>query len=102
MTTQYVPQKYDRIYQESRIAYMQKRMSNNVLLLIFRIYVLVPILIYWGLPAPKPPWGRWEGSEYALKKRYLIALVKITLVDRNYLDFVLVLLILLNLRRRYL
>ena len=34
---------------------MQKRMSNNVLVLILRIYVLVPALIYWGLPAPKPP-----------------------------------------------
>ena len=34
---------------------MQKRMSNNVLLLIFRIYVLVLVWIYWGNPAPKPP-----------------------------------------------
>ena len=47
--------KYDRIYQQSGIAYMQKRMSNNVLILILGIYVLVPALIYWGNPSPKPP-----------------------------------------------
>ena len=47
--------KYDRIYQQSEIASMQKRISKNTQLLIFRIYVLVQAWIYWGNPSPKPP-----------------------------------------------
>ena len=34
---------------------MQTKMSNNVLLLIPRIYVILPAWIYWGNPSPKPP-----------------------------------------------
>ena len=57
---------------------MQKRISNNVLLLIFRIYVLVPALIYWGNPSPKPPGADGIEENIQLYRReYTVILIKL-------------------------
>ena len=53
---------------------MQKRMSNNVLLLILKTYVLVSEWIYWGNPSPKPPGADGKRMIYNLKVSFLLLL----------------------------